>query len=190
MIQGSIASLSVCVVGLGYVGYPLTVAFSQHLRTIGDLDVNILAGRAINDAMPKHIAEIAIKELNRVGKVIRDSIVLIMGLTYKENVPDTRESPAEEVIHELKEFDIDVSGYDPLLSPAEIEQFGAKPVASLKGLEDPVDCIIINSPHSVFAGLTLEAVLSIWHAKPIIVDVTGMPRNNGGVPEEWMYCPL
>lgn len=111
MIQGSIASLSVCVVGLGYVGYPLTVAFSQHPRTIGDLDVNILAGRAINDAMPKHIAEIAIKELNRVGKVIRDSIVLIMGLTYKENVPDTRESPAEEVIHELKEFDIDVSQY-------------------------------------------------------------------------------
>jgi len=143
----------------------------------------ILAGRAINDAMPKHVAEIAIKELNWAGKVIRDSKVLIMGLTYKENVPDTRESPVGEMVHELKEFDIDVYGYDPLLSPVEIERFGAKPVASLKELREPVDCIIINSPHSVFAGLTLDAVLSICNGKPIIVDVTRMLWGNGEVGE-------
>jgi len=51
----------------------------------------ILAGRAINDYMPKHVAEMAIKGLNEAGKVIKGSKVLIMGLTYKENVPDTRE---------------------------------------------------------------------------------------------------
>jgi len=150
----------------------------------------ILAGRAINDHMSKHVAEIAIKELNRAGKVIRNSKVLIMGLTYKENVPDTRESPVGEMIHELKEFDIDVYGYDPLLGPAEIERFGAKPVASLKGLEGPVDCIIVNSPHSVFAGLTLDKVVSICNGKPIIVDVTGMLRRNDGVREGCVYCTL
>jgi len=57
----------------------------------------ILAGRAINDYMPKHVAEMAIKGLNEVGKVIKGSKVLIMGLTYKENVPDTRESPVRIV---------------------------------------------------------------------------------------------
>jgi UDP-N-acetyl-D-galactosamine dehydrogenase len=150
----------------------------------------ILAGRAINDSMPKHVAEIAIKELNRAGKVIRDSKVLILGLTYKENVPDTRESPVGEMIHELKEFDIDVYGYDPLLGAAEIEQFGARPVASLKGLDGPVDCIIVNSPHSVFAGLTLDAVVSICNGKPIVVDVTGMLRRNNGVREGCVYCTL
>jgi UDP-N-acetyl-D-galactosamine dehydrogenase len=150
----------------------------------------ILAGRAINDSMPKHVAEIAIKELNRAGKVIRDSKVLIMGLTYKENVPDTRESPAGEMVHELKEFDIDVYGYDPLLGAAEIERFGAKPVASLKGLGGPVDCIIVNSPHGVFASLTLERVLSICNGKPIIVDVTGMLRRNDGVRAGCVYCTL
>ena len=150
----------------------------------------ILAGRAINDSMPKHVAEMAIKELNRAGKVIRNSKVLIMGLTYKENVPDTRESPVGEMIHELKEFDIDVYGYDPLLGPAEIERFGAKPVASLKGLEGPVDCIIVNSPHSVFAGLTLDKVVSICSGKPIVVDVTGMLRRNDGVREGCVYCTL
>lgn len=150
----------------------------------------ILAGRAINDSMPKHVADIAIKELNRAGKVIRDSRVLILGLTYKENVPDTRESPVGEMIHELKEFDIDVCGYDPLLAPAEIERFGARPVASLKGLGGPVDCIIVNSPHSVFAGLTLEKVVSICNGKPIVVDVTGMLRRNDGVREGCVYCTL
>jgi UDP-N-acetyl-D-galactosamine dehydrogenase len=150
----------------------------------------ILAGRAINDSMPKHVAEIAIKELNRAGKVIRDSRVLILGLTYKENVADTRESPVGEMIHELREFDVDVYGYDPLLGAAEIERFGARPVASLKGLGDPVDCIIVNSPHSVFAGLTLEKVVSICNGKPIVVDVTGMLRRNDGVREGCVYCTL
>ncbi len=58
----------------------------------------ILAGRAINDYMPKHVAEMAIKGLNEVGKVIKGSKVLIMGLTYKENVLDTRESPVREMV--------------------------------------------------------------------------------------------
>ncbi len=150
----------------------------------------ILAGRAINDSMPKHVAEIAIKELNRAGKVIRDSRVLIMGLTYKENVPDTRESPVGEMVRELGEFDVDVYGYDPLLEPAEIERFGAKPVGSLQGLAGPVDCIIVNSPHGVFAGLTLEKVVSICNGKPIVVDVTGMLRRNDGVREGCVYCTL
>ena len=150
----------------------------------------ILAGRAINDSMPKQVADIAIKELNRAGKVIRDSKVLVMGLTYKENVPDTRESPVGEMVSELKEFDIEVYGHDPLLASAEIERFGAKPVASLQELDGPVDCIIINSPHEAFGELTLEKVLRICNGKPIIVDVTGMLRRNDGVREGCVYRTL
>jgi UDPglucose 6-dehydrogenase/UDP-N-acetyl-D-galactosamine dehydrogenase len=150
----------------------------------------ILAGRAINDSMPKQVADIAIKELNRAGKVIRDSKVLVMGLTYKENVPDTRESPVGEMVSELKEFDIDVYGYDPLLASAEIERFGAKPVASLQGLDGPVDCIIVNSPHKVFAELTLEKVLRICNGKPIIVDVAGMLKNSNWTRVSCVYKTL
>jgi len=75
----------------------------------------ILAGRAINDSMPKHVAELAVKGLNDAGKVIKGSTVLIMGLTYKEDVPDTRESPVEEIVRELQEYKVRVLGYDPLL---------------------------------------------------------------------------
>jgi len=85
----------------------------------------ILAGRAINDSMPRHIAEMAIKALNNVGKVIKGSKVLIMGLTYKENVADTRETPVKEIIKELKEYGVDIYGHDPLLNDIEHE-FGIK----------------------------------------------------------------
>ncbi len=94
----------------------------------------ILAGRAINDSMPKHVAMLAIRSLNDAGKVIKDSKVLVMGLTYKENVPDTRESPVLEMVKEFKEFHMDVYGYDPLLSPEEIEWFGVTAVDDLKDL--------------------------------------------------------
>jgi UDPglucose 6-dehydrogenase/UDP-N-acetyl-D-galactosamine dehydrogenase len=106
----------------------------------------ILAGRAINDFMPKHVAEMAIKGLNEVGKVIKGSKVLIMGLTYKENVADTRESPVREIIKELKEFGIEIHGYDPLLSKEEIEAFGVKASANL---DVKMDCVIVAVAHEV-----------------------------------------
>ncbi|WFN34990.1 nucleotide sugar dehydrogenase [Methanogenium sp. S4BF] len=150
----------------------------------------ILAGRAINDSIPKHVADLAIKEINRAGKVIRDSKVLIMGLTYKENVPDTRESPVAEMIRELKEFDVDVYGYDPLLRSGEIERFGAQPIISLHDIDGSMDCIIINSPHDVFASLTLNSMFSICNGRPIIIDVTGMLKRNDAVTGDYTYCTL
>ncbi|MCW3130941.1 MAG: nucleotide sugar dehydrogenase, partial [Methanophagales archaeon] len=115
----------------------------------------ILAGRAINDYMPKHVAEMAIRGLNEVGKVIKGSKVLIMGLTYKENVPDTRESPVREMVKELKEFGIKVFGYDPLLSKEEIEGFCVNALdfsfstgfLFSKKKKCKVDCVIVAVAH-------------------------------------------
>jgi len=117
----------------------------------------ILAGRAINDYMPKHVAEMAIKGLNEVGKVIKGSKVLIMGLTYKENVPDTRESPVREMVKELKEFGIDVFGYDPLLSKEEIEGFGVNALDNLD-VKIKMDCVIVAVAHDEFKKIKLENI--------------------------------
>ena len=65
-----------------------------------------------------------------------------MGLTYKENVPDTRGSPVREMVKELKEFGVDVYGYDPLLSRKEIEGFGVK---AFDESNVKVDCVIGGS---------------------------------------------
>jgi UDPglucose 6-dehydrogenase/UDP-N-acetyl-D-galactosamine dehydrogenase len=109
----------------------------------------ILAGRAINDYMPKHVAEMAIKGLNEVGKVIKGSKVLIMGLTYKENVPDTRESPVKEMVKELKEFGVEAYGYDPLLSKEEIVKFGVNALDNLD-VKVKMDGVIVAVAHDEF----------------------------------------
>ena len=133
----------------------------------------ILAGRAINDSMPEYVALMAIKGLNDVGKVIRGSKVLIMGLTYKENVPDTRESPVREIVRVLEEFGVAVYGYDPLLSDAMIEGFGVKALGDQDG---KVDCVIVTVAHDEFKemGLSDMARFMAMDEAPVLVDVRGM----------------
>jgi UDPglucose 6-dehydrogenase/UDP-N-acetyl-D-galactosamine dehydrogenase len=133
----------------------------------------ILAGRAINDYIPKHVAEMAIKGLNEVGKVIKGSKVLIMGLTYKENVPDTRESPVREMVKELKEFGVEAYGYDPLLSKEEIEGFGVKALDNLD-VKIKMDCVIVAVAHDEFGKMKLEDLARMMNDKPVLVDIRGL----------------
>ena len=132
----------------------------------------ILAGRAINDYMPKHVAEVTIKSLNDVSKVIKGSKVLIMGLTYKENVADTRETPAKDTIRELQKYGVEVLGYDPQLTNIE-EEFGIGVVSDLETVPK-VDCVIIAVAHDVFKGITLDKLSSIMNDKPVLIDIRGL----------------
>lgn len=132
----------------------------------------ILAGRSINDFMPKYVAEMAIKGLNEVGKVIKGSKILIMGLTYKENVSDTRESPTREMVKELKEFGVDIYGYDPLLNREKIEEFGVKSFKMIKNIK--VECVIVTVTHDEFKKMSLEDVKKFMNESPVLIDVRGI----------------
>lgn len=131
----------------------------------------ILAGRAINDSMPKYVAEMAVKGLNNTGKVIKGSTALIMGLTYKENVPDIRQSPIEEMVKELKNFGVIVYGYDPLLPYSVIEKFGIIP---LPALDKKVDVIIVAVAHESFRSMSIDNIHNLMNVHPVLVDVRGM----------------
>jgi len=131
----------------------------------------ILAGRAINDYMAKHVAEMAIKGLNEVGKVIKGSKVLIMGLTYKENVPDTRESPVREMVKELQEFGVEVYGYDPLLTNDEIEAFG---VTAQDNLNKKMDGVIVAVAHDAFISMNVDDLAKMMNDRPVMIDVRGV----------------
>jgi UDP-N-acetyl-D-galactosamine dehydrogenase len=131
----------------------------------------ILAGRAINDFMPVHVAEMAIKALNNAGKVIKDSKVLIMGLTYKENVSDIRETPVKEMAKELKEFGVGIYGYDPLLDGIERE-FGIRDVQDIESLQG-IDCVILAVAHKAFERITLDKLKDKMNSLPILIDVRG-----------------
>jgi len=130
----------------------------------------ILAGRAINDYMPKHVAEMTIKALNDVSKVIKGSRVLIMGLTYKEDVADTRETPVKEIIRELKEYGVDLFGCDPLLNNIE-QEFAIKPYPAQL---PTVDCVILAVVHDSFKKITLGNLKAIMNSDPILIDARGV----------------
>ncbi len=124
----------------------------------------ILAGRAINDSMPEYIANMAIKGLNESGRVIRDSKILVLGLTYKSNVSDIRETPAKGVIAKLREFKPTIYGFDPLLEENVIKELGCIPLP--KGAR--VDCAIITVAHAEFKRIDLDAML---RPHGVIIDV-------------------
>jgi len=134
----------------------------------------ILAGRSINDSMPGYVAEMTIEGLNTVGKVIRNSNVLIMGLTYKEDVPDIRESPVTELINELKRYGISVYGYDPLLKDEIIEKFGAIP---LPRLDNHMDAVIIAAAHKQFCKMGIDSIRKLMNKDPVLIDVRGMIKR-------------
>jgi len=131
----------------------------------------ILAGRAINDHMPRHVAELMIKSLNEAGKIIKESKILVMGLTFKENVDDTRETPVKEIIKELKEFQCEIYGYDPMITKEEIEKFGIKQIDDLNKIK--VDGIIMTVIHDAFKTLSLDKLMEIMDKAPILIDVRG-----------------
>ena len=146
----------------------------------------ILAGRAINDYMPKYVAEMAIKGLNEAGKVLKGSKVLIMGLTYKENVPDTRESPVREMIKELKEFSIDVYGNDPLLSKEDIEDFGV----NAYNFDVKIDAVVITTAHDEFKKLQFPDMKKFMTGKPVLIDVRGLFDGEEAKEKGFIYKRL
>jgi UDP-N-acetyl-D-galactosamine dehydrogenase len=148
----------------------------------------ILAGRAINDYEPRHVALMAIKGLNRVGKVINGSKLLIMGLTYKENVPDVRESPVSTMIEELREFNVDIYGYDPLLSKKEIEAFGIPKYSPDSGIM--MDCLIVTVAHKEFTQMSLVDLKRFSTEKTVLVDVRRIFEKKNSQDLDFLYITL
>lgn len=156
-------------------------------RELGYHSQVILAGRSVNDSMAKYVAELAIKGINETGKTIKNSKVLIMGLTYKENVPDTRESPVKVMVKELKEFSCDVYGLDPLLTKKEIDSFHIKTIDGLKG---KIDCIILAVAHDDFKKIPLKDIKKMMKDKPVLLDIRRMYDKDEARKQGFYYYTL
>jgi len=156
-------------------------------RELGYHPQVILAGRAINDNMSKHIAEMTAKALNDVGKVIKDSKILIMGLTYKEDVADTRETPVKEIIKELQEYGMEIFGYDPLLDDIEGE-FGIRIVSNFEEIQ--VDGVILAVAHKAFKEVTVDKLKGIMNDNPVLIDVRGFFDSQEAAEKGFYYLTL
>jgi UDP-N-acetyl-D-glucosamine/UDP-N-acetyl-D-galactosamine dehydrogenase len=132
----------------------------------------ILAGRSVNDAMGRHVGESTLKLLIRAGKTPVKSRVLMLGLTFKENVKDTRNSRVVDTIRYLRDFGVEVIGHDPNLGHnVELEDQKVRnlPLSSVK----QVDCVILVNKHREFASLSLRKLKQLMK-KPLLVDLKGM----------------
>lgn len=147
----------------------------------------ILAGRSINDNMPGYVAKMVIMGLNQAEKVLKKSKVLVMGLTYKENVPDIRESPAFQLIESLKKYQIEVYGFEPLLSEEIIATFGIQTGKLSEGI---YDAIILNVPHDQFKQIPIDGYIKACRSNPVIIDVKGVLEISKEKHNEIYYATL
>jgi UDP-N-acetyl-D-galactosamine dehydrogenase len=109
----------------------------------------ILAGRRLNDSMGEYIASQVVKKMIIKGITVKDSEILVMGITFKENCPDIRNTKVVEVIRALKEYDTQITIYDPSANPEEVKQeYGMDITKHLP--EKQFDAIIVAVTHKVF----------------------------------------
>ncbi|MCL2247766.1 MAG: nucleotide sugar dehydrogenase [Oscillospiraceae bacterium] len=130
----------------------------------------ILAGRRINDDMGRYIAENAIKQLILMGKEVCRSKFAVLGFTFKEDCPDTRNTRVIDVVRELESYGLNPLIADPVADAAEAcEHYGVSLVAQEE--IDGADCLIVAVAHKVFTGIRLEKFLS---PGGLLVDVKGL----------------
>ncbi len=128
----------------------------------------ILAGRRINDNMGKYAADQVVKLMIKRGVLINSARVLVLGLTFKENCPDIRNSRVIDVIEELRDFGCRVDVYDPWADEAEVKrEYGLTPLKSFD--EADYDCVVIAVAHDKFKGLKFS--------KALVYDIKNVYEN-------------
>ncbi len=130
----------------------------------------ILAGRRINDSMGEHIARKTVQQMIHAGRNIKGARVNVLGLTFKEDVPDIRNSKVMDVIRELKEFGVEISVHDPMASPEEaLVEYGVR-LCSWEEL--PVaDALILAVPHRRYLELAREDLIKKVVRSGCVIDI-------------------
>jgi UDP-N-acetyl-D-galactosamine dehydrogenase len=133
----------------------------------------ILAGRRINDGMGKHVAERAVKMLIGAGKQVRGARVAILGITFKEDVPDLRNTKVVDIIGELKDYGVDVLISDPLADMGEARQYYGVDLQPLDGIKD-ADAVILAVMHKEYREIGLEGIRGLCNGNnALVIDVKG-----------------
>ncbi len=131
----------------------------------------ILAGRRINSGMGEHIASTCVKKLIESGSSVKNARVGILGFTFKENVPDTRNTRIIDIVEELKEFGIVPLVHDPVADSAEVHEEYGFTLNSIEELTN-LDAIIFAVPHKAFKDITPDQIQSMFGEKSVtILDI-------------------
>jgi len=137
----------------------------------------ILAGRRINDDMGSHVVERIVKQMNKRRIHVVDANILIMGLTFKENCPDLRNTRVIDIIREFNEYQAKVDVYDPWVDTKEAQdEYGITPIRELS--DGHYDAIVLAVGHRQFLELGIEKIRKLGRGNCVIFDTKAMfPKN-------------
>ena len=151
--------------------------FTYQAEKLGYHSQIILNGRIVNDGMGRFVADAAIKNMIAVGQAPKKSKVVILGLTFKENCPDTRNSKVDDIIKRFAEYEIKPIVVDPWASERDaMHEYGV----SLTKLEDikDADCVIVAVAHNEFKALKLDDIKKMFKqcddSEKVLIDVKGL----------------
>lgn len=151
--------------------------FTYQAEKLGYHSQIILNGRIVNDSMGNFVADAAIKQMIAAGKAPKKSKVVILGLTFKENCPDTRNSKVDDIIKRLNEYEITPVVVDPWASQSDaMHEYGVT-LTDLKDVKD-ADCVIVAVAHNEFKALSLEDIKKLYidcdDSEKVLIDVKGL----------------
>lgn len=129
----------------------------------------ILAGRRINDSMGQHVGELVIRALNNADRLPRNAKILVLGLTFKENVPDFRNTKAIDVVRYLENYHTDVRVHEPMVGEELLQKkFNVKTMRLDEATD--LDAVILVNGHDVFRSIKLDELKKRMRT-PILVDI-------------------
>jgi UDP-N-acetyl-D-galactosamine dehydrogenase len=150
----------------------------------------ILAGRRINNGMGKFVAEQTMKLIGQLGRPINDLKVAVLGLTFKENVPDLRNSKVPDIISELREYGVQVVVHDPIAEPEEaVAEYGIH-LSEWDALTN-VDALVLAVSHRDYLEMGVPKLLKLLRSahEGVVVDVKSM-FDSGAFPQSLKYWRL
>lgn len=167
--------------------------FTYRAEQLGYHSQIILSGRQVNDGMGAFVTDAAVKEMIRAGQAPSKSKVVIMGITFKENCPDIRNSKVEDIINRLKEYDITPVVIDPWADADEVMREYGVELAETGEISD-ADCVIIAVAHNEFKAMPLSEIDKIFkdteNKNKVLVDVKSMVDKKAAQDAGYRYWRL
>lgn len=155
--------------------------FTYQAEKLGYHSQIILNGRIVNDSMGAYIADAAVKQMIVAGQAPKQSKVVILGLTFKENCPDTRNSKVDDIIKQLNTYGIEPIIVDPWASERDaMHEYGVS-LTKLEAVSD-VDCVIVAVAHNEFRDMSIEDIKKLYKNgadnEKVLIDVKGLYSVN------------
>lgn len=153
----------------------------------------ILSGRRINDDMGKYVAESVVKKMIQAGIAIKNAKVAILGFTFKENCPDTRNTKIIDIYNELKEYGITAMVSDPAADAEEAKHLYGMEFVDMREIRD-CDVVILAVAHEMFKYLTQTDFAQMFNegknASKVLVDIKGILNRKDYEAEGYIYWRL